>query len=70
LQNGAAAALEKRLGKRAARRLGLIAALDGDPLLREQRTARPDEAEATGRALAEALLERGGRAVLQEVREV
>jgi len=47
---------------------GCIAALDGDPLFREERTVRPAEADPTGRALAEALLERGGRAVLQDVK--
>jgi hydroxymethylbilane synthase len=47
---------------------GCIAGLDGEPLLREERTTRPEDAEATGRALAEALLEQGGREVLNEIR--
>lgn len=47
---------------------GCIAGLDGEPLFREERTARSENAEATGHALAEALLEQGGRAVLDAIR--
>jgi hydroxymethylbilane synthase len=49
---------------------GCVAALDGRPLLREERTFGPGEGAATGRALAEALLERGGREILEGIRPV
>lgn len=44
---------------------GCVASLDGSQLLREQLTCPPEEAEQTGRQLAERLLERGGRAILE-----
>ena len=47
---------------------GCIAALDGQPLLREERTVLPEEGEAAGRSLAEVLLDRGGRDILHEIR--
>ncbi len=48
---------------------GCIAALDGVPLLREQRVCSPAEAETAGTALAEALLQRGGREILEAIRQ-
>ena len=47
---------------------GCIAALDGQPLLREEQSFRPSEAKANGRRLAESLLERGGRGILDRIR--
>ena len=46
---------------------GLIAPLDGGEALRETRTAPAAEAERLGRELAETLLDRGGRAILEAV---
>ncbi len=49
---------------------GCVAALDGGRLLRERMTCAPDAVESTGRALAEALLERGGREILAAIQRV
>ncbi len=47
---------------------GLIADLDGKRLYRSKLTGKPKEAEQLGRRLAEILLERGGRAILDDIR--
>lgn len=46
---------------------GLIAAVDGVKVLREQQSAPFDQAEQLGKSLAEILLDRGGKAILDEV---
>ena len=46
---------------------GLIASLDGKTILREQRSGMAAEAEKIGVSLAETLLARGGKAILDEV---
>ena len=46
---------------------GLIAGVDGRRILREQQSAPADQADTLGRSLAEVLLDRGGRAILDEV---
>lgn len=46
---------------------GLIASVDGRQIIREQATAPQDQAEQLGRSLAETLLDRGGKAILDEV---
>ncbi len=46
---------------------GLIAGVDGRRVLREQQSAPSERAENLGRSLAELLLDRGGRAILDEV---
>ncbi|GAB4315121.1 MAG: hydroxymethylbilane synthase [Candidatus Sumerlaeia bacterium] len=47
---------------------GLIADLNGRRLYRDQVSGAPQEAESLGTALAETLLERGGRQILDEIR--
>lgn len=49
---------------------GLVADLDGEPLIRGDATGDVDEAEALGRGLAEELLARGADAVLRWIREI
>ena len=46
---------------------GLIAAVDGTRILREQQSAPMKQAVKLGRSLAETLLDRGGRAILDQV---
>ncbi|RMG88639.1 MAG: hydroxymethylbilane synthase, partial [Candidatus Dadabacteria bacterium] len=46
---------------------GLVGSLDGATLLRAERTGPAAEAAAMGRALAEELLDRGAREILEEV---
>lgn len=46
---------------------GLVGSLDGTTLLRAERTGPAAEAAALGRALAEDLLDRGAREILEEV---
>ena len=46
---------------------GLIASVDGETLLRETCTAPAQEAERLGRELAEELLGRGGKTILEAV---
>ncbi|WP_456388625.1 hydroxymethylbilane synthase [Desulfolithobacter sp.] len=46
---------------------GLIASVDGKTVLREQASGSVSEAASLGRNLAEVLLKRGGRAILDEV---
>lgn len=46
---------------------GLIAAVDGVKVLREQQSAPFEQAEQLGKSLAEILLDRGGKAILDEV---
>jgi hydroxymethylbilane synthase len=46
---------------------GCVAALDGSECYREQRTFTPDTAQPTGAALAETLLDQGGRAILDAI---
>lgn len=48
---------------------GLIASLDGKTILKEQLSGSADDAEKIGIALAETLLDRGGKAILDEVYE-
>jgi len=48
---------------------GLIASLDGKTILREQLSGPAAEAEKIGVTLAETLLDRGGKAILDEVYE-
>ena len=48
---------------------GCVAALDGRRLLRAQKTCAPEDAEATGRALARQLLGEGGAEILRAIRE-
>lgn len=45
---------------------GMVAALDGRWFLREKVSGTPDDPEGLGIALAERLLEKGGRAILRE----
>jgi len=49
---------------------GLVAALDGDPLLRGEISGDPAEAEALGRTLAEELLDDGADEILQAIRAI
>ncbi len=46
---------------------GLIASLDGKTILREQLSGKASDAEKIGVSLAETLLARGGKAILDEV---
>lgn len=46
---------------------GLIASVDGSQILREEQSAPLDQAEQLGTTLAETLLDRGGKAILDEV---
>ncbi|HHB77124.1 MAG TPA: hydroxymethylbilane synthase, partial [Desulfobulbus sp.] len=46
---------------------GLIAGVDGTRVLREQQSAPVDQAEQLGKSLADILLSRGGKAILDEV---
>ena len=46
---------------------GLVGAVDGSVMLRDERTGHPGDGEAMGIALAEALLARGADAILAEV---
>ncbi len=46
---------------------GLIASVDGTQILRETQTAPLEQAEELGKALAETLLGRGGKTILDEV---
>jgi len=46
---------------------GLIAGVDGTRVLREQQSAPVDRAEQLGKSLADILLDRGGKAILDEV---
>jgi hydroxymethylbilane synthase len=48
---------------------GLIASLDGKTILKEQLSGPADDAEKIGVTLAETLLDRGGKAILDEVYE-
>jgi hydroxymethylbilane synthase len=48
---------------------GLVGAVDGTRILRAERRATPSEATATGRALAEQLLDEGAADILEEVYE-
>lgn len=49
---------------------GLVAAIDGDPVLRAERRGAPADADAIGRALAEDLRGMGADAVLAAIRDV
>jgi hydroxymethylbilane synthase len=49
---------------------GLIASLDGTVIIRETFSGPKDEWEATGVNLARALLEKGGREILEELRKM
>lgn len=46
---------------------GLVADVDGRKLIVEEATAKPRDAEALGRQVAQAVLDRGGREILREV---
>lgn len=48
---------------------GGLVSLDGSQLLRETFTGSPAEASALGHSLAEAILERGGDVILQQIRQ-
>ena len=46
---------------------GLVASVDGKEVIKKAATGAADQAEAIGRALAEEILDLGGRAILEEV---
>jgi hydroxymethylbilane synthase len=48
---------------------GLLGSLDGGTTIREEMEGRCEEAETMGAALADAILSRGGRAILRMVYE-
>jgi len=56
-----------RLGRSGLTVEGLVAGLDGRPLIRRRLTGPAGEAEELGRALADEILGLGGRAILAEV---
>jgi hydroxymethylbilane synthase len=45
----------------------LIGDLDGRTIIRDRITGAPEEADSLGRALAERLLDRGGREILARI---
>ena len=49
---------------------GLVADLDGDPYIRERIDGTVDQAETLGRQLADRLLERGGRTILDRLTQL
>ncbi len=49
---------------------GLVAAIDGDPVIRTARSGDPADADALGRAAAEDLRDQGAEAILAAIRDV
>jgi hydroxymethylbilane synthase len=46
---------------------GLVASIDGKQVIKKASTGPADQAAAIGKALAEEILDLGGRAILEEV---